>query len=240
MKKIRPVSGVLHGGKLPMLKKIFAILLALALTFVFAACKQFIFASDGDAYYSTDGDATYGDAYYSTYGNATYGNGTYVSYGDAIVTDGDAAADDDSAGIANPIVEVTGTDDFVPLGLTITAPDDAEDARYSIISGTVAQIDFTYAGRTYTYRAAKTVDDISGVYETFDPETESIELDAGDFVAEIVISYIDGGDGGALARWYYVDTQYTLYTPDASDYDSVTDAVLPIVYADLPFPACAG
>ena len=78
------------------------------------------------------------------------------------------------------------------------------------------------------------------MYETFDLATDSIELDAGDFVAEITISYIDGGIGGALARWYYVDTQYTLFTPDPTDYDSMSDAVLPLVYGDLPFPACGG
>mgnify|MGYP001404234127 CR=1 FL=1 len=214
-----------------MLKKIFAVFIALGLIFVFAACKQFVSASDGDAYYSTYGDATYGDAYYSTYGNATYGDAYYSTYGDAA---------DDSAGIANPVVEVTGSDDFAPLGFTISVPDDVEDARYSIIADTVAQIQFAYADREYTYRAANTSDDISGVYETFDPETESIELDAVDFTVEVVISYIDGGTGGALARWSFVDAQYTLYTPDPSNYDSMTDAVLLLAYADLPFPACEG
>lgn len=214
-----------------MLKKILTILLALTLIFVFAACKQGVTASDGNAYYGTYGNATYGNA---TYGNATYGNATYgnATYGNA--------AEDASSQIANPVVEVTGSADFAPLGFTISAPADAEDAVFSIISGTVAQIQFVYADREYTYRAANTSDDISGVYEPFDPDTESIELDAGDFVVEVVISYVDGGYGGALARWYYADTQYTLYTPDPSGYDSVSDAALPLIYADLPFPACAG
>ncbi len=228
-----------------MLKKVLTILSAVAMIFIFASCKQFVSASDGDAYASygnaSYGNAyysTYGDAYFSTYGNATYGNGTYVSYGNAIVTDGNAA--DESDLIANPIVEVTGSEDFLPLGITLSVTDDAERTDYGIISDTVAQILFMYGEREYTYRAAKTIEDISGVYATFDDETDSIELDAGDFIAEITISYIDGGYGGALARWYYVDTQYTLFTPYPTDYDAMSDVVLPLVYGDLPFPACIG
>jgi hypothetical protein len=216
-----------------MLKKVLTILSALAMIVVFASCKQDVFASDGDAFYSTYGNATYG--------NATYGNGAYVSYGNAVVSDGNAATPDDAVGLPNPVVDVTGSEELaLILGFSISVPEDTEDVHYGIISDTIAQIQFAYADREYTYRAAKTVDDFSGVYEMFDPETDSIELDAGDFIAEITISYIDSGYGGALARWYYVDTQYTLYTPDPSDYDSMTDAVLPLVYADLPFPACVG
>ena len=217
-----------------MLKKTLTILSALAMIFIFASCKQLVMASNGDAYTSY-GNASYGNA---SYGNASYGNGTYVSYGDAIVTDGNAT--DELSQIANPIVEVTGSEDFLPLGITLSVTDDIEDPDYSIISDTIAQIQFSYGERAYTYRAAKTVEDITGVYETFDDETDSIELDAGDFIAEITISYIDGGYGGALARWYYVDTQYTLFTPYSTDYDSMTDVVLPLVYGDLPFPACIG
>lgn len=140
--------------------------------------------------------------------------------------------------IPNPIVEVKGSEDFQPLGVVLTAPQGGEDTRYSIIAETIAQIQFTLDGRAYTYRAAKTMDDVSGVYETFDA-AKSYELTLGGELVAISVSTISGGDGGALARWSYGETSYTLYTPDKTDADTVGALAQSLAGCDLPVPAFA-
>lgn len=51
---------------------------------------------------------------------------------------------------------------------------------------------------------------------------------------------IGGGAKGALAEWSYEDVRYSFYTPDETNFDQLTDVLLPIVYNDLPFAACCG
>ena len=144
------------------------------------------------------------------------------------------------AEIPNPIVEVEGSADFSDLGFIITPHQQADDVSYSIIGGKVAQIIFTLDGQTFTYRGAMTAEDISGVYETFDPLPQSMELEGPGFVVTLEVETIDGGAKGALAQWSYEDVRYSFYTPDPTDFDQLTDVLLPIMYNDLPFAACCG
>lgn len=128
------------------------------------------------------------------------------------------------AGLPNPIVEVEDASDFEKLGVSIDAPEGATDVRYSIISDKLAQVDFTLDGASYTYRAAITEDeeeDISGVYETFDEES-AISVDGLDWYAIIVIKSNEAGKG-ALASWQYLPAQFTLYTPDSVDSETITN-----------------
>ena len=145
-----------------------------------------------------------------------------------------------AAQIPNPIVEVDGAADFSDLGFIITPYQQAESASYSIIGGKIAQIIFTLDGQTFTYRGAVTTEDISGVYETFDPDPQSLDLEGPGFKVSLVVKTIDGGKQGALAEWSYEDVRYTFYTPDPTNFDDITDVLLPIVYNDLPFAACCG
>ena len=145
---------------------------------------------------------------------------------------------EENAQIPNPIVEVKGSGDFQPLGVVLTAPQGAEDTHYSIIAKTTAQIQFTLDGRAYTYRAAKTADDISGVYSTLDA-AESYDLTLGGETIAISVATISGGDGGALAKWSYGDASYTLYTPDKADADTVGALAQSLAGYDLPVPAFA-
>ena len=92
--------------------------------------------------------------------------------------------------IPNPVVEVKGSEDFQTLGIVLTAPEGAQSANYSIIAKTTAQIQFTLDGRAYTYRAAKTTDDISGVYETFDA-AKSYDLTLGDDAGSLELELDD-------------------------------------------------
>ena len=144
------------------------------------------------------------------------------------------------AEIPNPIVEVEGSADFSDLGFIITPHQQADSASYSIIGGKVAQINFTLDGKSYTYRGAVTTDDISGVYETFDPDPQSLDLEGPGFMVSLVVKTIDGGASGAVVEWNYEDVRYSFYTPDPTNFDDITDVLLPIVYNDLPFAACCG
>ena len=148
-----------------------------------------------------------------------------------------SATTEPSTQLPNPIVAVDGSADFAALGVTITPHQQAESVSYSIIGGTVAQINFTLDGKTYTYRGAATTDDISGVYETFDPNPQSLDLEGSGFKISVVVKTIDGGNKGALAVWSYEDIQYSFYTPDKTDFDQLTDVLLPILHNDLPFSA---
>ena len=150
------------------------------------------------------------------------------------------ASQEQTSQLPNPIVEVDGSADFESLGVTITAPEGAESAAYSIIADTTAQINFALDGRAYTYRAAETEDDISGVHETFDDAQETFNLNAADFSVAVLVRTIDGGAGGALATWSLDGVAYSLYSADASTIESMSDTALLCAYADLPFGACIG
>lgn len=142
--------------------------------------------------------------------------------------------------IPNPIVEVEDSTDFDPLGFVITPHQQADSVSYSIISDTIAQINFTLDGETFTYRAAKTTDDISGVYETFDTPAQTQELVGPGFTVTVTVQTINGGEDGALATWNFEDVQYSFYTPDKTDFEALTDVLLPIIYVDLPMATCCG
>ena len=151
-----------------------------------------------------------------------------------------AAASEPAAALPNPVVEVEGSTDFAGLGFVITPHQQADDVRYSIIGGAVAQIVFMLDGQSFTYRAAQTADDISGVYETFDALPQSLDLQGPDFDVSVLVRTIGGGSRGALAEWGYEGVRYSFYTPDETDFDRLTDVLLPILYVDLPFAACCG
>ena len=142
--------------------------------------------------------------------------------------------------IPNPVVEVEDSTDFSDLGFIITPHQQADSVSYSIIGGKIAQIIFTLDGQTFTYRGAVTTDDIAGVYETFDPIPQTMDLEGPGFKVTLVVKTIDAGEKGALAEWEYEDVRYSFYTPDKTDFEQLTDVLLPIVYNDLPFAACCG
>ena len=192
------------------MKQIVSIVIALVLIFVFASCKK---AADAQAQAAIPVEQT---------------------------TVAPEATPEPQTQIPNPVVEVEGSADFSDLGFIITPHQQADSASYSIIGGNVAQIIFTLNDATFTYRGAVTTEDISGVYETFDPLPQSLDLEGPGFKVSIVVKTIEGGEKGALAEWDYEDVRYSFYTPDKTNFDDLTDVLLPIVYNDLPFAACCG
>ncbi|MEZ4628408.1 MAG: hypothetical protein R2912_10125 [Eubacteriales bacterium] len=145
-----------------------------------------------------------------------------------------------SVALPNPVVEVEDSTDFFDLGFMITPHQQATDVHYSIIDNTIAQIVFSLDRDTFTYRAAISNNDISGVYESFDPLPQSLDLEGAGFKVSVLIRMIDGGDNGALAQWSFEDVRYSFYTADPTDYEALTDVLLPIIYYDLPFATCCG
>lgn len=192
------------------MKKLLTLLVALVLIFVFASCKK-VASEQAQATAPLESEAISPEA-----------------------------TANPQVELPNPVVEVEGSADFSDLGFIITPHQQAQDARYSIIGGKIAQIVFTLDGETFTYRGAVTTDEISGVYELFDPLPQSLDLEGPGFKVSIVVKTIGGGAKGALAEWSYEDVRYSFYTPDETNFDQLTDVLLPIVYNDLPFAACCG
>ena len=192
------------------MKKILSIIIALVLIFAFGSCKKL---ADEQAQETAPVETA---------------------------TAAPEATPEPQVEIPNPIVEVEGAADFSDLGFIITPHQQADAASYSIIGGTIAQINFTLNHKSYTYRAAVTTEEISGVYETFDPLPQSLDLEGPGFMVSLVIQTIDGGKQGALVEWELEDVRYSFYTPDPTDFEDITDVLLPIVYNDLPFAVCCG
>ncbi len=127
-----------------------------------------------------------------------------------------------SAAIANPIHAATNAE-LISLGYSVTLPEDASDAAYSIIdSGNgntpVAQVDFSYQAQRYTLRALKSdaPSDISGLYADW---AEALEWQAG----QLSIQY-NSADGSAWIGWYDGETQWCLSAGDGSDAPLVNTA----------------
>ena len=198
--------------KTSMFKKLISVVVALVLIFLFASCKKVA-------------------------GEASNVSATPVPIEEQTAIPESSASS--AAEIPNPVVEVDGSADFSNLGFVITPYQGSEDIHYSIIGGTLEQIVFTLDSETYTYRAAETTDDISGVYETFD-EPKSLDLEGPNFMLSVSIQTIGGGASGALALWELDGVRYSLYTSTPTDYEEMTDVLLPILYTDLPFAACCG
>ena len=63
----------------------------------------------------------------------------------------------------SPFVDVNGPEDFADLQLSIAAPEGASEVSYCIAYETTARVDFTLDDHAYTYLAARTAADLSGI-----------------------------------------------------------------------------
>lgn len=117
--------------------------------------------------------------------------------------------------IPNPMEEQSSAEAFKALGVTMNAPDDAENVIYYIIGGKLAEVLFTLDGVDYNYRASATESDISGVYDTF---TDAFEMSVVyDNDQNITASAKTGAEGGSLVTWTAQNVNYSLYTTGAVD-----------------------
>lgn len=134
-----------------------------------------------------------------------------------------------SVEIANPIKQVNAAADFEALGVYIEAPEGAENVSYSTISGFAAQIRFTLDENEYTFRAALSDEDISGVYAAFNDEAKSISACGEEKSVTIDVKTVKD-NGGALASWRYGDGIFTLFSPTVNDLDQMGDLALALSY----------
>lgn len=100
------------------------------------------------------------------------------------------------------------------VGCAMRVPDEktVENETFHVISGTsdmvLGEYTFTFGGEKYVFRAAKTDDDISGVY------TDGGTLGALAVVgADVIPEEVSGG--GYWARWFDGAMQYVLYSGSA-------------------------
>lgn len=127
------------------------------------------------------------------------------------------AAEAHSAGMPNPIREVTAEEMVAAVGVPLYAPGASENVRYSTITAdetVIGQMDFTLDGKEYTYRtttAALDVTELSGMY--FTAATES----------DAKVSYAKGKilTEGNTSVLYWEDivpgVRYTLTCTDCAD-----------------------
>ena len=132
------------------MKRLFAVLIAAIMIFALVACT-------------------------GNQGNNETGNGTGIETESATVpatesaeaTESENATDapEESAfsGMPNPIVEVDSAEAFAELGVSLSIPGGAENVRYSIIDGKIAQVDFKYGEHEYCLRGSKTESDFAGI-----------------------------------------------------------------------------
>lgn len=128
-------------------------------------------------------------------------------------------ANEEMAGMKNPVVSVESAKEFETLKLRLEAPEGAEDVSYSIIDGKTAQIQFTLDDGEYTYRSARTESDIAGVYEerVGEPVTEIVEVSK----AKTEVKTQNTASGYKTALWFWGEAQYSLFCRTASVEDQV-------------------
>ncbi len=158
----------------------------------------------------------------------------------AILTDAEpdiahVPAEDPPAQLPNPLKEVNGPADFLPLGVVTDAPAGAENVRYTVIADTIAEVQFTHSGCSFTLRAAKAEGDISGVYLDF-VKTEEYAFQGTGLAAAVSTA----ADGAALVCWKQNGISYSLFTPDAAAPAALAAIVSSIAGSELTPPDDAG
>jgi hypothetical protein len=118
-----------------------------------------------------------------------------------------------SADMVNPVHKSSADEILQTLGITMNLPEDAEDAKYSIIDVNegepIAQAQFKLDGLSYTYRirSSPEMEDISGAYYDWE-SVKNIEV----YYCEGELCYNEGREGVCL--WYDAATglMYSLFT----------------------------
>lgn len=118
--------------------------------------------------------------------------------------------------IPNPMTEVASADEINSrIGCFIKSLDGAEEEKYTVFSGEteLGEYRFSVDGAEYVLRAAKTAEDISGVY--------TAEGLLGDIVEPDTVK--DCSEEVFYEKWFDGDMQYSLYGSNtvAADFDTV-------------------
>ncbi len=109
----------------------------------------------------------------------------------------------------NPYVEVENAAAFDKLGITLDAPNAAEDKAYAIIGGEIAEVEFRLDEHYYRLRASKG-EDFSGI----SGETVSREPIENGKDAELVVMNVIGTGECRMIVWADGDVNFSLYNSD--------------------------
>lgn len=127
-----------------------------------------------------------------------------------------SAGNEESNQIPNPMTDVSSIEDInSAVGCSMKNIESASDESYTVLTeGTkLGQYEFFIDNAKYTLRAAKTAEDLSGVYTSEGLLGELVEAD----------TVKDCGDGAFYEKWFDGDMQYSLYGIDtvSEDFDTV-------------------
>lgn len=141
--------------------------------------------------------------------------------------DSTSAPEDETGAVEmpNPFEEAEGPEELKKAGVSMEAPENAEDAGYWIISGEVAEISFKLDDHAYSYRGAVNAEDFAGIFEEFEPDATAVS-DCGadeDLVIKTTVS------GGRLASWAKRGAKYTLYTPDSVEDQELIELCIQLI-----------
>ena len=115
--------------------------------------------------------------------------------------------------IANPFVPVEGAQEFEKrLGIVLDAPEGAENTEYTVVDNEMANIDFDYAGHSYSLRASGQSGDFSGLYGT---DAGSEQIDSSTDAALTAIR--SGDDIYRKLEWTDGKVRYLLINTDGAD-----------------------
>ncbi|MEA4911181.1 MAG: hypothetical protein VB092_01020 [Oscillospiraceae bacterium] len=134
--------------------------------------------------------------------------------------------------VPNPMTEVKSSGDFEALGVYLSVPQGAENVKYYIISNELAEILFDYAGASFTYRAALSEEDISGVYEEFEADPGIYEAGEGDTKVALLVQ--TAKTGGKLVTWQLESATFSLYTTTPLTDDEIVAICKTVASVDLP------
>ena len=132
--------------------------------------------------------------------------------------------------IANPVAEQQSLEAANnAAGTHLVQAEGATGEQFSTISGdpVVAQYQFTLDGQEYTFRAAKTTQDISGVWE----EGKTLG-DRADELSGSGSVFVMAGEDFHWARWFDGEVQYSLYTGEM-DANTFADVELALHTASM-------
>ena len=116
--------------------------------------------------------------------------------------------------VINPIEEVSSPESFASLGVSIDAPADATNVRYSTISRAIAQVNFNVNNAAFTFRASKTDENIAGLYgDVVDRQV----LDDG----AVLTSLTDGEEIYRKITWKSGGVYYALTNSDGAGEDAI-------------------
>lgn len=131
----------------------------------------------------------------------------------------------EAAEMVNPRVEAEDAGEILErLGIALAAPEGCE-AVYTVIGGMTAEATFEWDGVFCTLRAARTQDDISGLFlEMEQPEEMTCEVDG----RSLTVTFRAAADqsGYALYSWFDGQTQYCLIVQSDAAQPEASQALL--------------